>query len=276
MREKLIKRFLILFVLAAGVVAVGVLKTREYSPRRSEEKPSPYPSLPSLSQVNKQDLGAGGKKQDRPVPRESNLDAEILWREFQEKFGANLKPEFSPSKKLVSVQGQFGQGQFAAGSFRSEDPKKAIARAREIISSAATLMGIDPKWPLENALARGSKISAQVFFNQTHEGIIVVPFGNVKVDLGAKGELIGLYSSYSTDIQIVNQVRMDSEEAQLKVVEAFQDPNNTSLHVDGGGKVIWVHEHLGRYAYEFLAQGRQVVVDAQTGKILDMKDIRQR
>jgi len=31
----------------------------------------------------------------------------------------------------------------------------------------------------------------------------------------------------------------------------------------------------GRYAYQFLLRGRRVVVDAQTGKILDTKDIRQ-
>lgn len=198
------------------------------------------------------------------------------WKAFQKRFGRSLKPEFSRTGHLVSIKGDWGQGNPAGSDFKPDDPKKAIYRAREILSAASDLIGIQSTWPLENALARGSQISAQVFFSQMHEGTLIAPVGNVKIDLGTRGELLGLYSDYAPSVMISNQVRLDPDEAQQKVIAAFQNSENTALTVEGGSKVIWVSGEKGRYAYQFIAQGHyQVVVDAESGQVIHTKDIRQ-
>jgi len=244
----------------------------EGAPRFKMEDRRTASFLPSSTQVSRVPSSAPGKGSVLTV---EPTDQQKLWRDFQDRFGRNLRPEFSRVGNLVSVLGKAGEGEFAPGDFQPDHPQEAIARAREILLGAQGLMGVRASWPLENALARGSPLSAQVFLNQTYEGLMVVPVGIVKVDLGPKGELLGLFSDYVRDVKIENHIQMDSDEAQSRVYPAFQSPNQTSLHVDGGGKVIWVEGGSGRYAYQFLVRGRRVVVDAQTGKILDTKDIRQ-
>src|SRR5205823_3564645 len=122
---------------------------------------------------------------------------------------------------------------------------------------------------------RGSSVSAQVYFSQTHEGLLIIPGGEVKVDLGPQGELLGLYSSYAMNVVIVNEIRLDSEQAKAKVISFFQDPKLESLYIDGGARMIWVQGHEGRYVYQFSVRGQEIIVDAQTGKILSSRNRRQ-
>jgi hypothetical protein len=202
------------------------------------------------------------------------MSPEVAWESFRDHFGSDLKPQFGPSGQLISVQGVIGKGSKADSSFRPQDPKKAIERAREILQAAQDLIGIDPEWPLESPAARGSLFSAQVFFNETHQGVVVSPAGTIKIDLGSQGELIGLYSNYAQNVSLANQVRLDSEEAQIKAISMFQNDQFSSIDVDGGGKIIWVEGKEGRYAYQFSVNGYQVVIDAQNGNVLFRRDRR--
>jgi len=225
--------------------------------------PAPAPSL------------SPGKKESAPEKKRT-FDPEKEWKEFVKKFGPDLKPVFLKNGQLVSVRGDPAGSNATDPAFRPDDPKKAIARAREILAAAEDLLGLRPDWPLESAATRGSFISAQVFFNETHDGVTVEPVGNIKIDMGSKGELVGLYSDYASRVKITNEVILDSEQAQTKAIATARFQNKeTSPRVDGGSKIIWVvSESEGHFAYEFLVNGRKVIIDAQTGDVLFSKDRR--
>jgi hypothetical protein len=205
-----------------------------------------------------------------PIPHRP-LDAEREWKEFTKKFGSELKPEFSKGGQLVKVTGNGTKAKMNHPEFRPDEPKMAISRAREVIAAADELMGVRSDWPLESVATKGTPLSAQVFFNQTHEGMTVEPVGNIKIDLGADGELTGLYSDYAPQIIVTNEVRLDSEQAKANLLASIRNP----AHVEGGSRVIWmVSERDGHVAYQFSVDGRQVVVDAENGKILYTRDRR--
>jgi hypothetical protein len=198
------------------------------------------------------------------------------WDRFTEKFGSDLVPEFSKDGYLVAVRGRVGEGVVAQSSFDPTNPRMAIARAREILHAVSDLIGFQEEWPLENAAARSGIHSAQVFFAQTYEGVSVGPSGNVKIDLGPKGELIGLDSDYAAEITIANAIILDSEQAKQKVPLAFQKQENSDLisSVDGGGKVLWISGREARFAYQFSVNGQQVIIDAASGNVLFSKNRR--
>jgi len=144
-----------------------------------------------------------------------------------------------------------------------------------VIAAASGMLGIQPDFPLGNVAVKGSRISAQVFFNETYEGISVCPGGNVKIDLGPRGELLALNSSYVPLIAVGNRVQLSSDEAKLGANAVFQRGSSDTLHVDGGSQIIWVKGQEGRFAYQFVSKGHQVVIDAQTGGVLSSWDRKQ-
>ncbi len=187
------------------------------------------------------------------------------WNAFKAKFGSDLQSEFTPDGKLIAIHGTIGSGQFANSDFRPNDPEKVIMRAREVIHEGRPLLGVRSNWPLDQGVAKEGSISAQVFFNETYDGIPLAPVGSVKVDLGSKGELIALYSDYTSDVHIRNKTVLSQAQAQLK---AFSSK-------DSGSKVIWVMGQDAYYAYRFMVQGHQIIIDAQTGQVLSRRDQRQ-
>lgn len=217
------------------------------------------------------DFGNDGT--DRAVLRPSAHSAHTIedaWREFQLSFGQDLVAEWTPDGHLVSVKGASGVGMISPD-FDPKDPRSAIERANEVLKASAPLLEIDPEWPLGNAAARSGELSAQVFFQQTYNEVPLAPVGNVKIDLGRRGELLALYSNYAPHVQIINQLRMDSSEARSHVQETGQ--------IEGGGKVIWVTGTVGgvaqgRHAYQFSVRGHYIVVDGETGATLVHRDMR--
>ena len=197
------------------------------------------------------------------------------WKNFSEKFGTKLKPQFSEGGQLVSIRGQLGEGE-TSPNFNPQDPQKSIARAREIIAAASGLMGLRPDFPLGDANTRGSAITSQVFMSESYEGIPLSPVGNVKIDLGTHGELVALYSDYAPHLTVSNQFQLSTEDAKVSALSTIKKSDSDSaLEVDGGAKLIWVSEGSGKSAYEFMVQGRQVIVDAGSGKVLFNRDRRQ-
>jgi len=188
------------------------------------------------------------------------------WKYFNEKFGPHLKAEFSNDGRLVSIRGTLGGGHPADRKFRSENSQMAIERAQEILKEAGNLIGIRADWPLAREVARGNRISAQVFFTEMYQGVPLAPVGSVKVDLGSRGELLALDSDYVPQVDIRNEVLLSPEQAQKKAGVPVQS---------NAEEVIWVTGKEGYYAFQFLAQGYQVLVDAQTGRVLVKRDIRQ-
>src|SRR4051812_18008694 len=96
-------------------------------------------SIPRLSSPPKTQRFAVQAKPARPTAN-SNVQ---IWREFQERFGEELVAQFDTRGRLVSIKGRPGQGKFAAPDFNPAEPQQAVARAREILEKAASLIGLE-------------------------------------------------------------------------------------------------------------------------------------
>jgi hypothetical protein len=198
----------------------------------------------------------------------SRLAEKKTWDDFIKTYGPDFIPEYAPSGRLISIRGNLGSNQNKGSpDFRTQDGAMAISRAREIVEGVGDLLGVRPDWPLKNAVANGSPISAQVFLTQTYEGVPLAPVGGIKVDLGTHGELLGLYSDYASDVTVKNRSVLTVEEARQKIgLQASTAPDQ---------KIVWVTGSDGFFAYQFMVHGRQVVVDAESGQILLNRDRRQ-
>lgn len=196
---------------------------------------------------------------------------------FQSKFGTDLKVQLTRDGRLESARGIPGSGIRATTDFRPDDPQKAIARAREVLGAAREAMGVRDDFPLGNPVARSSATSAQVFFRETVGGVPIAPGGNVTVDLGPQGELLGLYSDYAPGVHVTNERTRTADELQATAISAV--PGVVSaIKPSAGNAVVWVvgkgPEAEGRHAYEYQVKGHQVVVDASSGEILRRRDQR--
>lgn len=212
-------------------------------------------------------------------------DRNSSWQEFTRKFGPELKSKTLSDGRIVAIYGSRGKGVHADSDFDPEDSKKAVDRAKEIVLAATDLLALQPDWPLGFEVAKVSPASAHIFLNETYQGLLVRPVGSIKIDLGAKGELVSLYSDYAPYLKIVNaaianEVRLDVESAKIKALEAIPRKLGEATPVvystNSEPKVIWVTgRREGHIAYDFMVDGRQIVVDAQTGKILFQRNQRQ-
>ena len=221
-----------------------------------------------------------------------DLPLEQEWNQFTRRFGSELKPKFSANGQLVSIQGELNQSGQERTDFRSNDVEKIKIRANEIVDAAHGLLKVNSAWPLKIAGVRGGPISAQAFFNQSFQGVPLLPVGNVKVDLGPKGEILALESDYASEIKIVNEDQLSLEQTRKLAMESVSQtadvkrkalPSGQGSPVVQGAlgaqserRVIWVADHDRAYhAHSFLISGREVIVDAQTGDVLLNKDRRQ-
>ena len=231
-----------------------------------KRSPSAPPSAGSTSQVDHE-----GKK-----------DLKGKWQQFTQKFGPDLEPQYNSDGQLISVRGVLGQGVAADTHFRTQDLQKITLRGQEIVSAAQDLLGLRAELPLSNPIPQGGPVTAQLYFRETYHGLILLPEGNLKIDLGPKGEILGLDSDYLSKIDIISDVRLTSKEAFAKALssmdrgKSFPIPTNPVMRSSEGNKVVWVTQATqGHVAYQFFIHGREVVVDAGTGKVLSSKNRKQ-
>ena len=233
--------------------------------------PAPVVSESALHLQEKVQEKVQEKSQEKSQKEERTHPAH--WSEFAKKFGKSLKPEFNDRGQLLSIQGALNGDAEGISGFNPENSQQVIARAREVVAAAGPLIGIVQDWPLGDPQMNSSKLSAQVYFSQTYQGMPVAPVGSIKVDLGGHGELLGLYSNYAVPVKVVNHVVLKEEDAKTK---ALLEVPSRSAHIETGSKLIWVQGTEGYYAYQFLISGRVCVVDAENGRILSNRDKRQR
>lgn len=262
------------YVVAAILVALILYFFVKYFRVRYGMPPETLPTPPFVSPV---------PSPSAPSPTsQSTIDSDtplgVGWDAFRVKFGEGLQARFTREGLLASVRGDVRSARRASKDFTPDDPQKSIARAREILDAAKGLMGYDADFPLEQPVAKGDEHSAQVIFRQTKDGAMLLPRGDVTIELGPRGELLGFYSNYVGKIRVVNKVKISVDEARQRLFTAVSNEAHGGIRTEGGNKILWVKSsdgYQGRYAYEFLVQGRQVVVDAETGKILFRRDRRQ-
>lgn len=212
----------------------------------------------------------------------SVVDREKALAEFKRKFGEDLQVKLTKDGYLASVEGSVTGSARAGAGFDPKDPRKAVARAQEILAAAASLLGVQPEFPLQSPFAQTGATSAQVFYRESVGGMPISPYGRVSIDLGPRGELIGLHSSYVRNISVENQRKLDSGAAREYAVAAVKDPG-TALRTEGGDSTVWIvsppqpgagQSVIARHAFEFNVKGWQVVVDAQDGRVIYKRDVR--
>ncbi|OFZ19903.1 MAG: hypothetical protein A2X94_14705 [Bdellovibrionales bacterium GWB1_55_8] len=206
-----------------------------------------------------------------------------VWRVFQERFGTQLEPEYAHGL-IVSVHSRQGRGSPATDEFDPRDPQLAIARAREIVEALEKELGITSALPLRDPLHQGTPHAAQVHFRQVVDGIPIAPFGGVTVQLGGEGELLRLDSSVLPSLNVANKVSLSAEDARTRAMQAFLSGDaewRAQPGVEGGNRLIWVSKPFsavgpteGRHAYEFTIGGDQIIIDAESGRVLLRKSQR--
>ncbi len=263
-------------LLLAGIAVVSILKME---PREM------FFSPPGRSTVN-QGLTSVSKKMSGISSqsisiRKQETHSRSAWDRFRDQFGEELQAQFGPNGKLGSIRGRVSEGKRAGADFDPENPAKAIARAREILVGAKELLGLAPGLSLAKPLAKTSATSAQVFFTETQGGVPLAPYGTVSVNLGSEGELVEMDSTAVSGIKPVNTVAMSPDTAKLSAESAVKETAPSAIPTTGGREVLWVPDPMGvngvsegRYAFEYWVQGRQVIVDASSGKVLYKRDRR--
>lgn len=271
MRNRALFRILVAVALATALaLALRALRqpAREDSTQTPliDQSPAPSDALPTPSPPVAQAL--------------EKADLEKEFSRLRAKYGNELAIEALPSGHLASIRGRLGHGARAGGAFDASKRVGAVARASEILEASTAALGLGPSLPLSEPDYRGDSISAHIAFKQTFGGKPIEPVGNISVDLGTAGELVGLYSTALTGLRVTNETKMGLEEAKARAAAAVQD-ETSSQEPAGGAEVIWVSTPSidggpseGRHAYEFSVKGRQVVVDAEDGKILHQRDRR--
>ncbi|MEK6579317.1 MAG: hypothetical protein AABZ55_08845, partial [Bdellovibrionota bacterium] len=199
-------------------------------------------------------------QQKNKAPPENSKNK--LLKQLRAQFGPDVKIEIGESNRLVSIR--------ASKEFRFQrreviaNEADAIRRAEEILGLLRDEIGIRPESPLSEPVVRLTENTALVYFQQTLKGLPVAPFGQVTVQLDLHGGLNRLDSDYLSGLRVENEI---------------SGVNNFSPPSEPMSSIVWVAREYatrdnpsGKYAYQYVSSGVQVVIDAQTGVILFQKN----
>ena len=216
--------------------------------------------------------------ESRVTPLSSPIPSLSPWDVVVDQFGSSLVPEFSPAGRLISVRRNAGgpgvSKLLKVASFSPNDRAQVRARSQEVLKQVGPLIGISPNWPLGDPFVELGTLSAQAYFKETYQGRPLVPVGSIKIDLGQKGELLGLSSNYATDVILKNQVILSHEEAMKKIQAFFPHKKDSILTSRIGVPVIWITGKDGYYALQFMVRGREIILNQESGKIMMNRDQR--
>lgn len=211
----------------------------------------------------------------KPKMTSASRAAVLTLAAFKEKFGQELGVETNRKGQLLRVRGSLSISTRFRGEYKSDDPAHVLARAREVLESAAGLIGIRQDSPCGEPEVTAGAGSAQVVFKQYYDGKPLEPLGKITIDIGPRGELVALYSTYATGFEMVNNDVIDRAVA-FEAARRAQPSMHAAL-ASGGRKVIWVaqaEKMEGRYSYEFHVEGRRIIIDAGNGKVIFTRDMR--
>ncbi|MFZ9595413.1 MAG: hypothetical protein ACO3A2_04980 [Bdellovibrionia bacterium] len=228
--------------------------------------------------------GADSGVSSSVVPAQKSSSSQ-QWEQFTQRFGAHLVPRFSKQGVLVSIQGAplpspLDRSTRALQGFDPSDPKEVIQRSQEIQNALASLMGVDPEFPLMASEPHCGPMSAQVSFRQTYRGIPFYPDGSVRVDLGKHGEILSVESDYVLRPRILGEPQIQESVAWTSAWRASHAQesvtNATRMEPQGVSQVIsMINATEGHIAYRIFIEGREMMVDGISGEVLWSKDLRQ-
>lgn len=223
-----------------------------------------------------------GRPSSRPSRAGGGLDTEA----FRARYGRELRIERAADGRPLAVRGAPSSGERASAPYDSRNSAQVLARAREVRDAASRALELEDA-DLD-AIAPDVQVgetSSQVRFAQSLGGTRIEPGGSVRVDLGARGEILNVDADVTRDLRVVNERRLSSEQAQEKARAAVtEQPSGAArggFGITGGAPIVWVEADArgggseGRHAYGYTVEGYRIVIDAGDGKVLYQKDRRQ-
>ncbi len=207
-----------------GLAAVLVISPKQEAPS------SPLPAVtPHVQPSSAAPLQFKPKDSASSFKAPTHSDSKARWQKFAENFGSELEPQFDSNGKLISIRGVPGQGVTATRDFRTQDVRQVNLRGQEIVHAAQDLLGINPELPLSPPIPQGGPVTAQVYFRETYRGLTLLPEGNLKLDLGPKGEILGLYSDYISELKVNADFKLSSQEAFVKALASVERSQSLSV-----------------------------------------------
>jgi hypothetical protein len=161
----------------------------------------------------------------------------------------------------------------APGKFSVKNPADALARAESILATLKPAILFNSTWPLGEPVVRGHSRSAEIYFNESYSGKLLVPIGSVRIDLGPKGELVSFYSDYRGDLTVTNHARLRLIEIKRAVLDQASRAGQELPILGGGSPIIWVSGGNATFAYRLSTRTLEqtsdhLIVDAESGKII--------
>lgn len=268
--------------LAAFSLIVGGLVLLQQATSNKKNLPAQAPSqfevsqlVPAVSQsVDKKDLSS---KFTKPSDEIRETEESWSWDRFLQKYGRSLEPDFSPQGVLLSIRTPHEGGLTRASDFNSENSESILSRSREILGDLKEVLGVSLEH-LGDVVVRGTSISAHAYYRQNIDSIPLQPYGTVSMDLGPQGELIGFYSTLVPGAHLRNHRTLSVGEVRAIVLSTL---NPRPAHFSEGGAIIWVpapgNLNGGRtseayHAYSYLADGVEIIANAENARILARRD----
>jgi len=229
-------------------------KLRETINKPSKSSPTVKPSEAANRNPSSE---TADKKQDdvkasEPLTREA----------FVRKYGEKLEVVSSSDRVIrfsgIAIRSDDLLNEQKVKGFRPSRSADLVARAREILNDARSLLRIPDDTQFGEPLVTPGDSTGQVTFQQTKGSVPIYPGGSVTVLMGPDGELRTLDSSIYPVVEVVNSISLPQPGSSRSILYVTEAEPKAVLH----------------YAYEVMNKGTQIITDAQTGAVLSERDRR--
>lgn len=251
-------------LIAAAVLVLGpILMVVAFLQRRPSEI---RPFTDAIAPETKSEAVA------RPIERALASVDRKSWHDTQQRLGKKLSARFEQGR-LLEMSGTLDDGERAKG-FDPSSKVSVVNRAREVARWIGPYVGV-PQDQWSSARVVTGTSSAQVYFEQSRDGLPLLPAGVVSMDFGPDGQLLSLTTRLFPDVQIQGEEKIPHTLAE-SIAREGSAANMPSL---GGRRVLWVphpdpsaNQTLAYRAYEFFVGPKQILVNATTGHVISSRD----
>ena len=268
------KKNVVVLLIVSSVGILGYFVYRGFEKHRAKDWRAESQPQHESKQLSQEDRVEEKHTPSRAMPVRSRKHQEAEFHLFQESFGSHLKADFIDDSRVYRIRGDIGQGESASPSYKPNDEARVRARASEVLSQARGLLSLSSQSPVEIAKVNLGEISAQVYFKQMFQAYRVIPNGNLKIDLGPRGELISLESSYVPDFEMKNN-QVFNQDLSLQSLIKFLSSIDKALNEKSQPipeRVVWVQAKKAYYSYQYIIAGMIIVIDSESGEVLFSKE----
>ena len=189
--------------------------------------------------------------------------------DLKTKYGADIEVILDGQGRFSSLKG----GTRPAPTdlhFNPGDPRSVAQRAKEVLSDIQPLLELDPHSDMGPPQVQASATLAQVEFQQSLGGVPMMPAGSLSIDLGAQGEVLGVYAHTWAGVELANTRVMSAASARAGLQGRWEGGRSLIYVVAGSREGMG----SGHHAIEFNSRTERVILDASNGHVLERRDIR--